>query len=94
MIRSLLDTLTDQGAQLREHADMHVATREWLVDQIDELVEKGGCVEENHPYEKELIAMQHRLNFEVQIGSALVERMQEWSDAITFLEKRNEKNAQ
>lgn len=92
MIGTLMEAMLVRHAEIKEQAEMHMITRDWLIEEIDRLVEKGGCVEENHPYEKELIAMQHRLNIEMQFGKALLERMDEWSDAFDFLQSRSERS--
>jgi hypothetical protein len=92
MIGTLMDAMLVRHAEIKEQAEMQMTTRDLLIEEIDRLVEKGGRVEENHPYEKELIAMQHRLNIEMQFGKALLERMDEWSDTVEYLKSRNDEN--
>ena len=68
----------------------HFDTMEMLISHKDELLDEFETDDENHPNEQALMAIQRRINIEMEIGDRIKASWEEANDVLDFIISRQQ----
>ena len=90
MITSLKSVFKARLEKYEKLSHDHFDTMEMLISHKDELLDEFETDDENHPNEQALMAIQRRINIEMEIGDRIKASWEEANDVLDFIISRQQ----
>ena len=90
MITSLKSVFKARLEKYEKLSQDHFDTMEMLIRHKDELLDEFESYDENHPNEQALMAIQQRMNIEMEIGDSIKASWEEANDVLDFIINRQQ----